>query len=222
MRSHFDAAALRERIGRDEFDYTALTDALRGYANVRDRISRLLRDGSIIRVKKGLYVFAERYRRTPVSRELLANLVYGPSYVSMEYALQYYGVIPERVEMVTSVTPGQARSFTTPVGDFSYRYVPRNAFPLGMDRVELPDGRAFLIATPEKAVADKVVLDRVEIRRLAPMREYLFENLRIDRSQFVSLRLDRLMEIARAWPSERMKLLVSVAAALSSSKDGRQ
>ncbi|MBW1967626.1 MAG: hypothetical protein JRI48_09680 [Deltaproteobacteria bacterium] len=90
----------------EEFDYQTLLCILSGYARPRDKITDLLRKGDIIRVKKGLYIFGEGHRKAPYSREVLANLMYGPSYVSLEYALQYYGLIPERVEALTSVTPG--------------------------------------------------------------------------------------------------------------------
>lgn len=88
---------LRKLIGREEFDYPALMSALANYANPRDKVTSLLRQGVIIRVKKGLYVFGDDFRKRPFCRELLANLIYGPSYVSLDYALSYHGLIPERV-----------------------------------------------------------------------------------------------------------------------------
>jgi hypothetical protein len=69
----------------------------------------LLRRKDIIRVKKGLYIFGETYARRPFSREVLANVIYGPSYVSLDYALHYHGLIPERVEAVISI-PGRTRA----------------------------------------------------------------------------------------------------------------
>ena len=223
MRSNrMDTAHLREKIGRDEFDYNALTCALNDYANVRSRISRLLRNKVIIRVKKGLYVFAEPYRRLPICRELLANLIYGPSYVSAEYALHYHGLIPERVETITSVSPGRARSFATPLGSFSYRSIPLQAFPHGMDSVQLDDGRSFLIATAEKALADKVALDRVEIRSVTRMRGYLFEDLRIEKSAVAGLNLERLREVLTCWPSQRLELLLTVAGGLHTGRSHQE
>ena len=70
---------IRNRISREEFDYQTLMDVLRDYAHPRDKISDFLRKGVIVRVKKGLYVLGEDYRRRPYSRQLLANLIYGPS-----------------------------------------------------------------------------------------------------------------------------------------------
>lgn len=181
---------LRKRIGREEFDYPALHSALAGYANPRDKIGSLLRKGVIIRVKKGLYVFEEPYRLRPYSRELLANLIYGPSLISQDSALAYYGLIPERVEAVTSVTPKRPKRFVTPVGTFQYRQVPGDYFHLGMDRVEQGDV-AYLIAVPERALADKLRDDRgIPLRSQNDVADYLFENLRIDQAAFK--RMDRL------------------------------
>jgi len=89
---------IRRQIPTEEFDYQALSDCLKDYARPRDRISDLIKSGVIVRVKKGLYIFGSDYSRGPYSRELLANLMYGPSYVSLDYALGYYALIPERVE----------------------------------------------------------------------------------------------------------------------------
>nr|HOP40619.1 hypothetical protein [Geobacteraceae bacterium] len=102
---------LLNKIPHEEFDYQTLLDAVRDYAQPRMKISSLLAKGVIVRVKKGLYIFGEAQRRRPFCRELLANLIYGPSYISLEYALHYHGLTPERVEAVTSVTCGRSRSF---------------------------------------------------------------------------------------------------------------
>jgi len=141
---------LLKTIPYEEFDYQTLLDAVHGYARPRMKISGMLAKGDIVRVKKGLYILGESLRRRPFCRELLANLIYGPSYVSLEYALHYHGLTPERVETITSVTCGRSRTFDSPVGTFSYRMIPMEAFRTGMDQVELDDGRSFLIAIPER------------------------------------------------------------------------
>jgi predicted transcriptional regulator of viral defense system len=147
---------LRAKIAGEEFDYQALLDGLREYDRPRDKITSLLRQGAIVRVKKGIYVFGARYKRRPFSTEVLANMICGPSYISLDYALHYYGLIPERVEAITSVTVSRGRRFSTPVGLFIYHSVPMGAYPIGIDQVELKGGCSFLIATPEKGLADKI------------------------------------------------------------------
>lgn len=172
---------IRKEIPQEEFDYQTLLVALRDYAHPRGKISDLLNKGIIVRVKKGLYVFGDGARRKSYSTEVLANLIYAPSYISLDYALQHYGLIPGRVEGVTSVTTGRSRKFLTPVGLFIYRMIPLRAFQIGMDRIEIGDGRAFLIASPEKALADKKYeTSSTGLRTQKELVDYLERNLRVD------------------------------------------
>ena len=209
-------AALLKSIPYEEFDYQTLLDSVHGYAQPRMKISGMLAKGDIVRVKKGLYILGESLRRRPFCRELLANLIYGPSYVSLEYALHYHGLTPERVETITSVTCGRSRTFDSPVGTFSYRMIPMEAFRTGMDQVELDDGRSFLIAIPEKALADRIVADRgAGISTQKELHEYLLADLRIDPANLRGLDPTRLMEIAHHYRSRRVKLLADLITRLS-------
>jgi hypothetical protein len=212
---------LTRRIPYEEFDYLALLTALGDYKRPRDRITRLLRQGTIIRVKKGLYVFGETERRTPIHKEILANLIYGPSYVSLEYALQRHGLIPERVEVVTSVTVSRSREFSTPLGRFTYRAVPMAAFRSGVERVEVELGRAYLLAVPEKALADKLHADQVSLRTQGDVRAYLDDDLRIDAAAIRSLRAVLLRDYAERYRSRKIRLLASVVERLQRPRGGR-
>ena len=202
---------LREAIPEEEFDYQTLMQVLKDYAAPRDKVTDLLEKGIIVRLKKGLYLFGQPYRRRPISREVIANLLYGPSYISLEYALQYYGLIPEAVETLTSVTTGRSRRFRTPVGSFTYRSIPLRAFRTGMDLVQADDGRSFLIATPEKALADKLVAERgTGIKDVPAMREYLAEDLRIPPGELRRLNRERLEQIAVSYRSRRLTFLAQL------------
>lgn len=201
---------LRNKIRGEEFDYQTLIDCLKGYSNPRAKITQLLRKGTIIRIKKGLYIFGDSFRRRNYSKELLANLIYGPSYISLEYALQYYGLIPERVEAVTSVTSGRSRKFSTPAGLFTYRQIRVCALITGMDRVELKGDIAFLIATPEKALADKILSDRgVSVNTQKKLMDYLENDLRVDMDHLLSMNPDVLDDIAERYSSGKLKKLIS-------------
>jgi hypothetical protein len=199
---------LRKRISVEEFDYQALLDGLREYDRPRDKITALLGQGVLIRIKKGIYVFGDHHRRHPFSREILANMIYGPSCVSLETALHYYGLIPERVEAMTSVTDGRSRRFFTPVGLFIYHSVPMKAYHIGIDQVELESGRSFLIATPEKALADKIQADRgAAILSQKEMRIYLLDNLRIDPEGLARLNAGAIALMADRYRSRKLLLL---------------
>jgi hypothetical protein len=214
---------LRSKITGEEFDYHALLDGLREYNRPRDKITSLLRQGAVVRVKKGIYVFGERYKRRPYSREVLANMICGPSCVSLDYALHYYGLIPEGVEAVTSVTVSRGRRFSTPVGLFIYRAVPMRAYPIGIDRVELDGGHSFLIAIPEKALADKIQADRgTAIRTQAEMRTYLLDSLRIDPVGLGRLNAETISLIADHYRSRKLRLLSGLVRRLGGKGEGHE
>ena len=85
---------IRKKAKTEEFDYLFLMDCLSTYKQPKDKLSKLIKANKLIRVKKGIYVFGKEYQQRPYSLEILANLIYGPSYVSFEYALSYYNLIP--------------------------------------------------------------------------------------------------------------------------------
>ncbi len=211
MERSLSADALRRAIGREEFDYVTLVDALKGYARPRAKVTALLRQNAIIRVKKGLYVFGPEIRRRPFSPELLANTIYGPSYVSMEYALAHYGLIPEQVNEVTCASLGRNKRFNTPVGRFSYQAIPERAFWIGVDRLELEHGAACLMATREKALADVIHLARrTNLNSLREMKTYLVSSLRIEEEPLSELDKGRMNAIAKSYGSRRVSRLAKV------------
>jgi len=200
--------SLRKVIPWEEFDYQALLAALNNYAHPRDKISDLIAKNVIIRVKKGLYIFGDSYRLKPYSREILANLIYGPSYVSLEYALSHHGLIPERVETITSITTRRSRDFDTPFGTFSYRMLKGPRYAVGAI-LETAGKTSFLVASPEKALADKVWTDkRFSGLRLSDYDAYLSDDLRIDREALSRFDYSRLQVIATAYDSAKINNLV--------------
>ena len=165
-----------------------LQDYFRDYVNPRAKISRLVRQGQLIRLKRGLYISAHG-ADDALMRCKAANRIYGPSYVSFVYALRWYGLIPEHVEHITSATfnRGRKKRFDTPVGSFFYQDIPAQAYPLGMGFTG-DKHRRFLIASPEKALCDE--LYRISgIRSIKGVETLLFQNLRLDPDEFS--RLDR-------------------------------
>jgi hypothetical protein len=199
---------IRQQINREVFDYQRLLQCLTTYAKPRDRVKRLLDAGDIVRVKKGLYVFGDAYRRAPVSRELLANLIYGPSYISLDYALAWHGLIPERVTTVTSVTTGRSRSFTTPFGIFTYRSLPEPRYATAV-LLQQGENESFLLASPEKALADKVWDDkRFSGATVAAYEDYLAHDLRVDIERLRLLDGERLEAVCVAYSSRKIDRLI--------------
>ena len=110
------------------------------------KVTWLEKQGVIIRLKRGLYVINPEHSGKTLSSELIANHLYTPSYISMSTALRYYGLIPEAVYVHQSMTVKHSRSFQTPVGSYDYKYISRNAFPIGVRSMHKSD-YAFLIAS---------------------------------------------------------------------------
>jgi len=170
----------------EEIDYNYLKSFLSGYKNVRVKINSMLKKGEIIRVKKGLYVPGYKYLRGVVHKETLSNLIYGPSYISLEYSLSFYGMIPERVETVTAVTNKKNKSFDTPLGKFTYRYIHPDLYPVGVNTVSLDEKHNILIAGREKALADTLYFYD-DLGSLDELKVYLHDNLRIEFDDIVNL-----------------------------------
>ncbi len=175
---------LRKIIESDIFDYAQLTDVLSDYGNIRTKIGRLIASGEIIRIKKGIYTFPDYLRRSPLNPCIIANMMYGPSYVSCDFALAHYGMIPEQVRWVTSMTTGRQKKFTTPVGNFMYFQRNSADYPIGIECIETSSG-SFLMASREKALYDKTLTDKrfdgdnIEV--------YLRDDLRIEEEVLCSL-----------------------------------
>jgi predicted transcriptional regulator of viral defense system len=189
-----------------ELDFLALAGLAGERGNVRDRVSRWMKSGELVGVVPGIYVTAQEFRKRPVSLEILANKIFGPSYVSFEYVLSRAGLIPEGVRTVTSATPKRNRDFDTPLGRFSYRHLPAAAYSFGWTREELGDGSGFLIATPEKALLD-LLYRSGRARSIKVLEERLFEDLRIDIDAFRGLERGRLSEYASRMPGYSFRVL---------------
>jgi len=197
---------LRQLVGQEIVDYNQLKAALKGYAQPRKKISQWIRSGELTRVKKGLYVFGQASARGPYSLELLANLIYGPSAISLNYALAYYGLIPEQVRTITSITNKRNKEFNTPVGLFSYRYLSYERYAIGIQLMSFENKMHFLIATPEKALCDLITLalKDMDFRSEEDVERYLLEDLRIDDDALKEFNRELLSEIGRRYRSRRL------------------
>lgn len=148
------------------------------------KIRLLERDKQVIRLKRGLYVCSPEVTGIPLSTELIANHLYTPSYVSMSSALRYYGLIPEQVYVMQSMTLKHSRDFETPVGRYEYTHIPKGSFSIGLSSIRKA-GYAFVIATPEKALCDLVANSPgVNLRYPKDAAIYLEEDIRMDLSDF--------------------------------------
>ena len=141
---YFETKELRLILG-NEFTPTTL-------ANLKNWV----RKGHLVMLRRGLYLLAEL--KNEVDTMVLASKLYAPSYVSLELALSLYGIIPEAVFMVTSVTTRKTKRFDTVVGNFSYQKIKKEAY--GGFETKNQKGISYNLALPEKALVDFLYLNR--------------------------------------------------------------
>lgn len=198
-------------------DAQTLLKLLADYKKPREAILRMVKNEELIRLKNGFYLINEKITHGSakiIPLEQVANLLYGPSYVSMEWALSFYGMIPERVHTITSMTLGRNKEYHTSVGDFSYFTLSSESYSIGITQKKSPDFiGGFLIASPEKALADMVFktcknLDKDQLK------DELLESKRIDRECFHKLNKDLLDAIAKSYRAKHVYHLTELVGVL--------
>ncbi len=164
--------------------HATLALVLASYARPNDKISKLIAKHQLVSLKRGLYLIADSQQTT---LELIANHLHGPSYVSRHWALSYYGLLTERVSVVTSMCLDRSRQVETARGGFHYQAIPASYYSVGIDSIA-QDKIAFMIATPEKALADLLVSTRkLRIQSSSAMMSYLEDDLRLDHDDLIKL-----------------------------------
>ena len=154
------------------------------------KVAELENQGRIIRLKKGLYVVNPEENGMILSSALLGNSIYGPSYVSSLTALRYYGLIPEHVFTVQSMTTHLSKVFTNKIGRFEYTHCPKEYYHIGIEYVK-ENNNAFLIASPEKALCDYIVTTpHLQLRYLKETMVFLEEDLRFDTDRLSEMNVE--------------------------------
>ncbi|OHE62708.1 MAG: hypothetical protein A2Z99_20735 [Treponema sp. GWB1_62_6] len=184
--------------------HLAVIDDLKNYASPKARLTRMLKAGTLVKVRRGLFV-----DDAPQSRRTLAPVIYGSSYISFQYALAVYGLIPERVQVVTSASFNKNRDklFRTPLGEYRYLYLPVSVYPHGL-HLEEEDGASYLIASAEKALCD-TVYKAPKITAVDEMEPFLLDDMRMEKESLRALDHEFIDWIA---PMYRRKSLLALAA----------
>ncbi len=194
--------AIFEKVPEDILTENTVALLLNKGANSRyNRLKRAVGQGELIRIRRGLYLLAKKYQRRSLNLYQLAQVIYGPSYVSFESALSYHGWIPEGVYTVTSACIKRAQTFETPLGRFSYNPIPSTPFYTGVERLGNVDEGIFLMATPWKALADYVSFYKKDWVNLDPVRE----SLRVEEDSFKESDPSILKELATSYSSHRVQ-----------------
>lgn len=184
---------------------SVLMDEYRSYTDSAGKIKRLADKGIIIPVVRGLY---ETDKNTP--GEYLAAAIYGPSYLSFEFMLSRYSLIPEAVYTFTSAAFEKKKSkiYHTFFGTYTYRDVPSDAYPLDVI-LKTEAGYSMAVASPEKAVCD-LLYTISPCRNQKEFSFLLFEDLRIDENEFRKLDMQKLREISGYYHTKNHHLLISM------------
>jgi hypothetical protein len=168
-------------------------DRLKDYQRPNDKISELIKSGVLEQVKNGLYVPGPKSKMARPEPFLVANHLRGPSYVSLDSALSHWGMIPERVYEVTSLTTKASRTYKTPYGRFSFFHGPLPYYSFGIRSVSLTSRQRIMIASPEKALCDKIIqTSGVLLRSPRDVQEFLVEDLRMDEDLLMQLNIKEI------------------------------
>ena len=204
-------------LGSVPVGHGSLLPLLVDYKRPNDKIARWLGTGELVQLRKGLYVLGSPWRSAPLSLPLVANVLFGPSYVSLEFALSAHGLIPEGVATLTSVTTRRSRQVNTPLGIFSYTHLPLPLYGQDVRMESNPDGTRYLMASPTQALCDQIVLTRhLQANSVKTMRHFLLEDMRIESESVGALEQSVIQKcIAAGYKTRQLQALLGCVRAMS-------
>ena len=174
----------------------------------RALVHRSTRSGEVLRLRPGLYCLGAPLRKSHPHPFVVAAMLHWPSHVSLESALAHHGLIPEAVFTVASVTVRRSRSFSTPLGHFSFTRIPM-ADPLaGVQAMKLDRHAWAFVASSLRAIADLLYVRKREIQDEGAALDFLTGSMRIEREDLDALKWDELEEILCALRSIKTRRLL--------------
>ena len=188
-------------LGNVPVSTAVLKSLLTDYSNPNARIKLWAEQGYLVPLKRGLYAVSQEITQQEPCLGLIANHLYSPSYVSLQFALRQYGLIPERVMLVTNITTCHARCFNNSFGSFAYHNVPRAYFAIGVtSRTE--GAASYMIATPEKALVDTILFTSKVPNSLVGLEQFLKEDMRFDMDILHDMNIPLLQTIVEVAPKQ--------------------
>lgn len=127
-------------------------------AHVRRQLSRWVKAGRVYQLRRGLYTLAPPFQKVKPHPFVVANHLVRGSYVSLQSALAHYGLIPEYVPVITSVTTSRPGRWNTPLGNYEFRHVKPNLL-FGYQSLDVGDRQETFVASPGKALLDLIYLE---------------------------------------------------------------
>lgn len=193
-----------------------LLGLLKGYSRPYDKIMEMVNQGILIQLRRGLYMTSPLVSPKTPEPFLIANHLYGPSYISLDSALFYWGLIPERVFEISSVTPKLSKRIIAQHLVYSFTHLPLAYYPLGIQSVSLTKTQTVLMASPEKALCDKVItMSGINLRSRQQALAFLIEDLRMDSDQLRELNTSEMANWLPVCPKKKsIQLLIETVSAL--------
>ena len=193
-----------------------LLGLLRGYRRPYDKIMEMVYKGILVQLRRGLYMMSPLVSSITPEPFLIANHLYGPSYISLDSALFHWGLIPERVFEISSVTPKISKKIMVQNVVYSYTHLPIAYYPLGIQSLSLTKTQTVLIAGPEKALCDKLITTAgINLRSKQQAMAFLVEDLRIEEDQLRELNLREIVKWLPVCPKRSsIKILIEAIAGL--------
>ncbi len=167
-------------------------------------IKRAIQNKELVRIRRGLYILGDKYRRFQISKKVLSVHIYTPSYVSFESALSIYGIIPDITQNIVAASFSRSKTFKTKVGIYKYISIPVEPFYFGVKRQLNNSGDPFLLASLERAFCDFVYMRKLKWKDLS----LLTVGFRFDEDQLKIIDLPLLQKISTCYPKKFVRIFV--------------
>lgn len=193
------------QFGNTPVDFATVASVFPNNKYKHNKISSLEKRGDLIRLKQGLYVVHPDVSQKQLSLFLIGNHLYGPSYISLQSALRYYGLIPEQVFTICSMTIKPTQIFHNSLAYFEYVHTDASLFPIGLREETIANGASILMASPEKALCDLIAdISHLNLRYRKEILVWLEEDLRFDMDELFHFDTGILREYAKVGKKKTM------------------
>lgn len=172
---------------------------------VHNQIVSWIKNGDVVKLRRGFFTLSDQERKVGLSKKLIANTIYSPSYISLEFALSFYGMIPEAVFSVTSVTTKKTQKFTNTFGEFLYKSIKKEFF-FGFQTTKDEFGFDCFLATPEKALLDYLYFNVSANTKIN--NNFFGESLRLQNLELLDL--EKIQKMAKKIGSTKINKMVTI------------
>ena len=198
-----------EPLANIPISYHTIKSVLKDFKRPNDKISELIKAGDLLPIKKGMYIAGRNIKTTKPNLFLVSNHLLGPSYISLDSALSWYGFIPEKVFTTTAITTKASRIFTNELGRFEYAKQQLPFYSFGIKQIEIAENQFVMMASAEKALLDKIInTTAIQFNSKIDALNYLLNDLRIDLEYLKMLDTNKIESWIEYMPKKKTILLL--------------